>query len=140
MLGLAFAVGYQYARENRDEFYGNATTAKATIESVEGGFLKGRKVKETYYNYWIVFDSYRFHYQWPEKYNVGDTFQVAYDPNKPSIMKPLSRVVSNKDGEWKVFVLFGVLAPLIFFWLSLYNFRELKWHNKTLQSTQKPRD
>lgn len=40
MLGLAFAIGYQYARENRDEFYDNAIITNATIESVEGAKSK----------------------------------------------------------------------------------------------------
>ena len=120
------------ARDNRDDFYGDAVTTTATIESIEGSFLKGRKVKETHYNYWVVFDTYRFHYQWPEKYNVGDSFQVAYNPDKPAVMKPLTRIESNKSSEWKVFVGFGVILPIFLFWLSYYNYREFKWHNKSL--------
>ena len=129
-LGLVFLVGYQVARENRNNFYDDAVITKAKIDSVEGTILKGRKIKETYYNYWIVFDSYKLHYQWPEKHRAGETFRAVYDPDKPSFMKPLSRVSSNKRNEWKVFLGFGVIVPIIFFWLSFINYRNFKSHNK----------
>jgi hypothetical protein len=130
-LALFFAIGYQYAHSSRIDFYHDGIDSIATIESTEGQFLVGRKFKKVHYNYWVTFDGYRFHYQWPEKYAVGEKLYIIYDPEKPSQMKPTTRVENNKNSEWKVFLAFGVACPILFLWLSYLNFQTFKLSRKS---------
>ena len=129
-IALMFVAGYLIAKNHRSDFYTESVTTTATIESIEGSFLRGRKVKEIHYNYWVVFDGHRFHYQWPEQYGVGEVFEVAYRPERPSEMKPLSRMNKNREGEWKVAAMFLVGFPLIFGALAYWNIREFLYFYK----------
>jgi len=77
------------------------TVTTATIASFEGSFWTGRRAKVETFNYWVEYDGHRYHFQWRERYGVGERIRLVYDRVRPSIVKVL------KDGET------GLEAPVI---------------------------
>lgn len=90
LLAVGFTwLGWQSYRTERG-LKERATVATATIASFEGSFWTGRRAKVENFNYWVEYDGYRYHFQWRERYRVGERIRLVYDRGRPSIARILN--------------------------------------------------
>jgi len=90
-VGFAWLGWLGYKTDTGLQERGTVTTA--TIASFEGSFWTGRRAKVETFNYWVEYDGYRYHFQWRERYGVGERIRLVYDRVRPATVRVL------KDGE-----------------------------------------